>query len=105
MKDLIQKIINEKFESVINGYSSFKVDSFLDSIIKELEELYDKHNQLIEEKNKLIEDKKLLEEKIKQLELNQILPSSNNMENNSLNDSKAEIDDNLDLSKNEIETM
>ena len=38
MKKCIEKIIDKKFDSVINGYSPLKVDIFLDSIISDLKQ-------------------------------------------------------------------
>lgn len=55
MKKCIEKIIDKKFDSVINGYSPLKVDIFLDSIISDLKQFE--------------EDFLKLEEKVKELEI------------------------------------
>lgn len=48
-----QKIIDVKFESVINGYSPTKVDQFLDKVIDDYNEMMDKINFLEAENAKL----------------------------------------------------
>ena len=55
MKKCIEKIIDKKFDSVINGYSPLKVDIFLDSIISDLKQF--------EEDFLKLEEKVLLREK------------------------------------------
>ena len=39
MKELIEKIINKEFESVINGYSPISVDVFLYSFINDIKKI------------------------------------------------------------------
>ncbi len=61
IKDIIKKIVDKKFESVINGYSPSSVDSFLDSIINDINELGNKNKSLendIISLGKVIEDLK-----------------------------------------------
>lgn len=75
MKELIEKIVNKEFESVINGYSPTNVDIFLDSIINELEKIQIQINEM---KNQNEE----LKNKIKKLEeANAILSVANKPEN------------------------
>ncbi len=62
MKELIKKITNQKFESVINGYSPVNVDIFLDSIINDLEEIQNKFNEIKKQNEELKNKIKILEE-------------------------------------------
>ncbi len=62
MKELIKKITNQKFESVINGYSPVNVDIFLDSIINDLEEIQNKLNEIKKQNEELKNKIKILEE-------------------------------------------
>ncbi|MBR2022436.1 MAG: DivIVA domain-containing protein [Mycoplasmataceae bacterium] len=60
MKKCIEKIIDKKFDSVINGYSPLKVDIFLDSIISDLKQFEEEFSKLEEKVKELeIENKKL----------------------------------------------
>ena len=61
MKLSPKKILETKFDTVINGYSPTKVDQFLDLII-------DDYNELIQENLQLKEKNNLLEAKIEKLE-------------------------------------
>ena len=61
MKLSPKKILETKFDAVINGYSPTKVDQFLDLII-------DDYNELIQENLQLKEKNNLLEAKIEKLE-------------------------------------
>lgn len=67
-KELIKKIVDKKFESVINGYSPSNVDSFLDSIIKDIELLYLSINEQNEKINNLKEEIKSLKSENNKLE-------------------------------------
>ena len=63
MKKCIEKIIDKKFDSVINGYSPLKVDIFLDSIISDLKQFEEDFSKLEEKVKELeIENKKLKEQ-------------------------------------------
>lgn len=63
MKKCIEKIIDKKFDSVINGYSPLKVDIFLDSIISDLKQFEEEFSKLEEKVKELeIENKKLKEQ-------------------------------------------
>lgn len=63
MKKCIEKIIDKKFDSVINGYSPLKVDIFLDSIISDLKQFEEEFLKLEEKVKELeIENKKLKEQ-------------------------------------------
>lgn len=63
MKKCIEKIIDKKFDSVINGYSPLKVDIFLDSIISDLKQFDEEFSKLEEKVKELeIENKKLKEQ-------------------------------------------
>ena len=63
MKKCIEKIIDKKFDSVINGYSPLKVDIFLDSIISDLKQFEEDFLKLEEKVKELeIENKKLKEQ-------------------------------------------
>ncbi len=66
IKESIKKIINKKFDTVINGYSPSNVDSFLDLIIRDLE-LLEADNEKINNKNAELESEisKLKKEIIK----------------------------------------
>lgn len=80
-KECMDKIINVKFESVINGYSPSNVDNFLDSIIKNIEVFES--------------EKKILEEKIKELE--SLIASLNNENKNLKKQIKShEVDQNVE---------
>lgn len=61
MKLSPKKILETKFDAVINGYSPTKVDQFLDLII-------DDYNELIQENLQLKEKINILEAKIEKLE-------------------------------------
>ena len=61
MKLSPKKILETKFDAVINGYSPTKVDQFLDLII-------DDYNELIQENLQLKEKINILETKIEKLE-------------------------------------
>ena len=68
IKESIKKIVDKKFDSVINGYSPSAVDSFLDIIINDLETI-EKQNEIIKNENEeLKEEKKELWEKNQNLE-------------------------------------
>ncbi|WP_022935166.1 DivIVA domain-containing protein [Mesomycoplasma moatsii] len=59
IKENIKKILDKKFDSVINGYSPSNVDSFLDSIINDLENIektIEKLNSEKENQTKTIEE-------------------------------------------------
>ena len=69
MKLTKEKILNEKFESVINGYSPTRVDLFLDSIIQDYDEYNNKIKELEtqnQELNKTIETQQSEIETLKQ---------------------------------------
>ncbi|MBD5423352.1 MAG: DivIVA domain-containing protein [Mycoplasma sp.] len=93
MKELISKIIDKKFESVINGYSPSSVDIFLDSIIKELLIFEDKYKQLMDEKQEILDEKNALMKRnaILEMELKSTKQEDNfQKENNEIKDKKNE---------------
>lgn len=70
-KSIVKKILDKKFDSVINGYSPSSVDSFLDIIIEEikqidteLESFKTKNEQMEEQFKKLKQTNVELEKKI-----------------------------------------
>ena len=86
-----KKILETKFDAVINGYSPTKVDQFLDLIIEDYNEMIQENMQL-KEKIKILETqmkkKQMTIEKLEQLFLKQELEKqeSTNNENNDKND-------------------
>lgn len=88
MKELIEKIINKEFESVINGYSPISVDVFLDSVINDLKKIQSQINEVKIQNEELKNKIKMLEEANALLAINK----SNNDENKS---NEKSIDDNL----------
>ena len=88
MKELIEKIINKEFESVINGYSTISVDVFLDSVINDLKKIQSQINEVKIQNEELKNKIKMLEEANALLAINK----SNNDENKS---NEKSVDDNL----------
>ncbi len=68
VKEISKKILDKKFESVINGYSPSSVDNFLDNIIADLKNIDFKLTSVTTDRDILIDENKKLKDKIKQLE-------------------------------------
>lgn len=64
MKKCIEKIIDKKFDSVINGYSPLKVDIFLDSIISDLKQFEENFLKLEQKVKELENENKKLKEQL-----------------------------------------
>lgn len=84
-KSIIKKILDKKFDSVINGYSPSSVDSFLDIIIEEIKQL---NTELESYKNK----NEQMDEKIKKMEqINIELEQKLNMKESEIKSLKKDI--------------
>ena len=68
VKEISKKILDKKFESVINGYSPSIVDNFLDNIIADLKNIDFELTSVTTDRDILIDENKKLKDKIKQLE-------------------------------------
>lgn len=68
VKEISKKILDKKFESVINGYSPSSVDNFLDNIIADLKNVDFELTSVTTDCDLLIDENKKLKDKIKQLE-------------------------------------
>lgn len=68
VKEISKKILDKKFESVINGYSPSSVDNFLDNIIADLKNIDFELTSVTTDRDILIDENKKLKDKIKQLE-------------------------------------
>lgn len=68
MKKFIKNIVDKKFELVINGYSPSGVDSFLDNVIKKMEEFDKNMSDLKLENENLINENKILKNEITKLQ-------------------------------------
>ena len=88
MKELIEKIINKEFESVINGYSPISVDVFLVLVINDIKKIQSQINEVKIQNEELKNKIKMLEEANALLAINK----SNNDENKS---NEKNVDDNL----------
>lgn len=77
-----KKILETKFESVINGYSPTKVDQLLDIIIDDYEQMINKINTLTE-KNNLLNKELKTKEKIIQKQEEELFKFKNNKSVNS----------------------
>ncbi len=74
MEQLIEKILHKEFSNKIKGYDRDQVDTFLDEIIENIEQLEKKQNLLFEEK-KLLE-KNNFELKMKLLSMQEQTPQN-----------------------------
>lgn len=69
MKLSPKKILETKFDPVINGYSPTKVDQFLDLIIEDYEQMIKENQQLKESVENLEAQVKLQKEELERLKL------------------------------------
>lgn len=92
MKNYIKKILDKKFESVINGYSPYNVDSFLDSIISDFQTINKEKEEMIlniNSLNKIIENLKEENAHLQKI----VQQYKNNEMNEKKNDSVNEINE------------